>query len=87
MKQRIDLGAETVELVRRRLKEILGENPENINKIKFNMKEVKGQIFRLFYDYQVVRNWPHVAVNTAEILEMSEMHVHRLAKMQSKIIN
>ena len=84
MRQRIDLGTETVEFVRKRMSEILGENPENIEKIKFNMKEVKGQIFRLFYDYQVVRNWPHVAVNTAEILDMSEMHVHRLAKNAGK---
>ena len=84
MRQRIDLGTETVEFVRKRMSEILGENPENIEKIKFNMKEVKRQIFRLFYDYQEVRNWPHVAVNTAEILDISEMHVHRLAKNAGK---
>ena len=84
MTQRIDLGAETVEFVRRRMTEIVGEDPQNITKIKFNMKEVKGQIFRLFYDYQEVRNWPHVAVNTAEILDISEMHVHRLAKNAGK---
>jgi hypothetical protein len=48
------------------------------------MKEVKEQIFRLFYDYQVVRGWPHVAVNTANILGLSEMHVHRLVKNRGK---
>ena len=35
MRQRIDLGAETVEFVRRRMTEIIGEDPENITKIKF----------------------------------------------------
>lgn len=84
MKQRIDLGAETVAFVRQRVTEIVGENQENIQTIKFEMKEVKEQIFRLFYDYQVVRNWPHVAANTAEILAISEMHVHRLAKNRGK---
>ena len=59
MKQRIDLGAETVAFVRQRVAEIVGENQENIQTIKFDMKEVKEQIFRLFYDYQVVRNWQH----------------------------
>ena len=84
MRQRIDLGAETIAFVRQRVAEIVGENQENIQTIKFEMKEVKEQIFRLFYGYQVVRNWPHVAANTADILEMSEMHVHRLAKNRGK---
>ena len=84
MKQRIDLGAETVAFVRQRTAEIVGENQENIQTIKFEMKEVKEQIFRLFYDYQVARNWPHVAANTAEILAISVMHVHRLDKKRGK---
>ena len=73
----IDLGAETVAFVRRRMTEIVGEDPENITKIKFNMKEAKGQIFRLFYDYQVVRNWPHVAANTADVLDIDRKTVYR----------
>ena len=80
MKKNIDLGAETVAFVRSRLMEVVGENPENLQKVECNMKEVKEQIFRLFYDYQVVRGWPHVAANTANILGLSEMHIHRLAK-------
>ena len=56
MKQRIDLGAETVAFVRQRTAEIVGENQENIQTIKFEMKEVKEQIFRLFYDYQVAQH-------------------------------
>lgn len=80
MKNHIDLGAETVLFVRTRMEEVLGEEPENINKVEFNVKEVKEQIFRLFYDYQVRRGWPHVAANTANLLGFSEMHVHRMAK-------
>ena len=55
MRQNIDLGAETVAFVRSRLKEVVGEDPENLSKVECNIKEVKEQIFRLFYDYQVVR--------------------------------
>lgn len=80
----VNLGAETVEFVRVRMAEILGEEPQNINKIEFDQKEVKEQIFRLFYDYQVRRGWPHVADKTANILGISEMHVYRMAKKQCK---
>ena len=48
--QHFDLGAETVAFVRSRLMEVVGENPENLQKVECNMKEVKEQIFRLFYD-------------------------------------
>ena len=84
MTKTINLGAETVEFIRIRLTEILGENPQNIDKIEFDMKEVKEQIFRLFYDYQIRRGWPHVADNTANMLGISEMHVYRMAKKQRK---
>ena len=84
MKKNIDLSAETVEFVRMRMTEVIGENPENLRRVELNMKEVKEQIFRLFYDYQVVRGWPHVAANTAIILGLSEMHIHRLAKNRGK---
>lgn len=80
MKKNIDLGAETVAFVRTRMAEVIGENPENLERVELNIKEVKEQIFRLFYDYQVCRGWPHVAANTAIILGLSEMHIHRLAK-------
>ncbi len=80
MKNHIDLGAETVLFVRTRMEEVLGEEPENINKVEFNVKEVKEQIFRLFYDYQVRRGWPHVAERTADALGMSRAHVYELLK-------
>lgn len=80
MRQNIDLGAETVAFVRSRLKEVVGEDPENLSKVECNIKEVKEQIFRLFYDYQVVRGWPHVAERTSDILGMSRAHVYEMLK-------
>ena len=49
MKKNIDLGAETIEFVRTRMEEVLGEDPQNIRRVELNMKEVKEQIFRLLY--------------------------------------
>ena len=80
MKKNIDLGAETVAFVRTRMEEVLGEDPQNIRRVELNVKEVKEQIFRLFYDYQVVRGWPHVADRTADILGLSRAHVYELLK-------
>ena len=76
----IDLGAETVAFVRMRMMEVVGEDPENLNRVELNMNEVKEQIFRLFYDYEVVHGWPHVANTTADILCMSRAHVYELLK-------
>ena len=81
MRQHIDLGAETVAFVRSRLMEVVGEDPENLKRVEMNLKEVKEQIFRLFYDYQVIRAWPHVAANTADILGLDERTVRRLRKI------
>lgn len=80
MTKHIDLGAETVAFVRMRMMEVIGEDPENLQQVEFNMKEVKEQIFRLFYDYQVVHGWPHVATNTASILGFDERTVRRMQK-------
>ena len=80
MTKHIDLGAETVAFIRMRIVEVIGEDPENLKRVELNMKEVKEQVFRLFYDYQVVRSWPHVANTTADILGMSRAHVYELLK-------
>lgn len=80
MKNHIDLGAETVAFVRKRMEEVIGEDPQNLNRVEMNMKEVKEQIFRLFYDYQVIRGWPHVAARTAFILGFDERTMRRLRK-------
>lgn len=80
MTKHIDLGAETVAFVRMRMMEVIGEDPENLKRVELNMKEVKEQIFRLFYDYQVVRGWPYVAERTSDILGMSRAHVYEMLK-------
>lgn len=80
MRQNIDLGAETVAFVRSRLMEVVGEDPENLKRVEMNLKEVKEQIFRLFYDYQVVRAWPHVAERTSDVLGISRAHVYEMLK-------
>lgn len=81
MVKHIDLGAEIIAFVRTRMTEVIGEDPENIRKVELNMKEVKEQIFRLFYDYQVVRGWPHVADRTADILGIDRKTVYRKIKV------
>lgn len=81
MTKHIDLGAETIAFVRMRMIEVVGEDPENLKRVEFNMKEVKEQIFRLFYDYQVRRGWPHVAANTANILGFDERTARRMQKI------
>ena len=80
MTKQIDLGAETVAFVRKRMTEVLVEEPKNIELVTLNLKEVKEQIFRLFYDYQIRRGWPHVADRTADVLCMSRAHVYELLK-------
>lgn len=83
MKQKINLGAETVEFVRVRMAEILGEDPQNINNVEFDEKEVKEQIFRLFYDYQVVHGWRHVAANTTLIMGYDHRTINKMQKNTS----
>ena len=80
----IDLNAELREWLGNRLSEALGDNPQNIHHVVLDLHEAKDDIFRFFYDYQVVRGWSHVARNTADILGISEMQVHRLAKKRYK---
>lgn len=84
MKNHIDLGAETVAFVRARMEEVLSENPQNISRVELNMKEVKEQIFRLFYDYQVRRGWPHVAANTALVLGYEHRTINKMLKKQRR---
>lgn len=80
MRQNIDLGAETVAFVRSRLMEVVGEDPKNLKRVEMNLKEVKEQIFRLFYDYQVIRAWPHVTERTSDVLGISRAHVYEMLK-------
>lgn len=83
MKKNINLGAETVAFVRNRMAEVLGENPDNIYSVEFDLKEVKDQIFHLFYDYQHKRQWPHVDANTAAIFGLERSTIWRLSKKKT----
>ena len=78
MKENINLAEETVEFVRVRMTEILGEDPQNREQLKLNMKWVKEQIFHLFYDYQVCRFWPHVAARTALMLGYDKRAINKM---------
>ena len=82
MTTHIDLGAETVAFVRMRMMKVIGDDPENLKRVELNMKEVKEQIFRLFYDYQVVHCWPHVAANTALIMGYDHRTINKMLKKQ-----
>ena len=78
MKTTINLNAELREWLDMRLSEVLGENPENRNYLRLDIHEAKDDIFRLVYDYQVRRQWPSVAANTADVLQISLSNVYNL---------
>ena len=77
MRQTVNLNAELREWLTMRLSEVLGDDPENINYLVLNIHEAKDDIFRLVYDYQVRRNWPHVAERTADALGIDRKTVYR----------
>ena len=77
----VNLNAELREWLGKRLSEVLGDNPNNIHVITFDIREVSADIFRYVYDYQIVRQWPSVDANTACILGVERSTVWRkLAK-------
>ena len=63
MEEKINLNAELREFLSMRVSQILGEDANNVAKLKLNIKEAGDDIFCLLYDYQVDREWPHVAAN------------------------
>lgn len=77
MKQTIDLNAELREWLGQRLSEVLGDNPKNIHKLYFDIRETNADIFRILYDYQVVRQWPSVDANTATMLGVERSTIWR----------
>ena len=78
MKTTINLNAELREWLGSRLSEVLGDNSSNIHYVVLNIHEAKDDIFRLVYDYQVRRQWPSVAANTANVLQISLSNVYNL---------
>ena len=83
MKESINLNAELREWFGGRLSEVLGDNSENIKKVELNIHEAIDDIFRLLYDYQVKRNWPHIAANTANVLGIDNKTVYRKAEKRT----
>ena len=63
MAEKINLNAELRVFLSMRVSQILGEDANNVAKLKLNIKEAGDDIFCLLYDYQVDRAWPHVAAN------------------------
>lgn len=80
MRQNINLNAELREWLSKRLSEVLGENSQNSHYVVLNIHEAKDDIFRLFYDYQVRRGWPHVADHTAKMLGIDRRTIYRMAE-------
>ena len=77
MKQTIDLNAELREWLGQRLSETLGDNPQNIHKLYFDIRETNADIFRILYDYQLMRQWPSVDANTATVLGVERSTIWR----------
>ena len=77
MNQTINLNAELREWLGQRLSETLGDNPQNIHKLYFDIRETNADIFRILYDYQVVRQWPSVDANTATVLGVERSTIWR----------
>ena len=65
------------EWFRVQLSEVLGENPENIHHVDFNLHEAKDDIILGLYDYQLVRGWPSIAKHTADIVGYDESAIRK----------
>ena len=76
----INLNAELREWLSIRLSDTLSNNPDNIHLVVLNLREAKEDIFRLLYEYQVIRQWPSIAVNTALVLGYDEGTIRRMRK-------
>lgn len=80
MKRNIDLNAELRVWFGGRLSEVLGDNPDNIHRLTLDIRIAHADIFRLLYDYQVRRQWPHADANTAAVLCIERSTVWRMQK-------
>ena len=77
MSSKINLNAEFCKWLSSRQKELLGDEPENIHLVEFNIHEAKDYIVRSFYDYQVIRGWPSIAKHTGEIVGYDESAIRK----------
>lgn len=74
----INLNAEFREWLSLRQKELLGDKPENIHHVVFNVHEAKEDIIRSFYDYQLVRGWTSLAKHTGDIVGYDESTIRKI---------
>ena len=79
MKQ-INLNAEFCKWLSMRQKEVLGDKPENIHRVKFNIPDAKEDIIRSFYDYQLVRGWPSIAKHTGDVVGYDESAIRKFIR-------
>ena len=77
MLYKINLNAEFREWLKVRQRDVLGEKPENIHQVEFNVHEAKEDIIRSFYDYQLLRGWPAIAQNTGDVVGYDESAIRK----------
>lgn len=84
MNQTFDLNAELREWLSVRLKTVLAETPDNIRHISLDISQARYDIFRLVYDYQLKRQWPCVAKNTALITGIERSTTYKMLRKCKK---
>jgi hypothetical protein len=75
-----NLNAELREWLSVRLSEVLGNNSNNIRYVEFNVHEVKEDIIRSFYDYQLIRGWPSIAKHTGDVVGYDESAIRKFVR-------
>lgn len=78
METTINLNAELREFLRMRVAQILGEDSDNVANLKLHIKEAGDDIFCLLYDYQVDREWPHVAANMQKMTGIERSTTYKM---------
>ena len=80
MYESVELQKEFRVWLRARIKEVLGDKPENRDFVTLPVKELTQICIEEFYRYQVQKNWPTAQKTTAEMLEISREWVSRTIK-------
>ena len=78
MENQINLNAELREYLSMRVSQILREDVDNVAKLILNIKEAGDDIFCLLYDYQVNREWPHVAANMQKMTGIERSTTYKM---------
>ncbi len=78
--KKYNLNAELRGWLSVRLIEVLGDNPDNIHQVAFNVHEAKEDIIRSFYDYQLLRGWSSIAKHTGDIVGYDESAIRKFVR-------